>query len=1105
MTGTTDRELFYLIARENAPTIWEEAQRAVRIASEIPKPEDLGDFVDDGECYECAYGLANTYPALTQQTGAYVGNDGRLRDHSWVVTPDGTIIDTTHGQFDKKRPILYAIPGSPDHQRYIRDVDMNEEQLHLTYGDESGIKPGEPGYSGPYTAATVEDSEPANNFGFLKEPHDELYPCAWIGQRMRPEARKAILDHVNKALEENGYPDAGRFINYSVYGSGASYNWDEDGDFDMQMWVDTDKFNEGKDEPMTEDDLVADIRRVVQLVNFPSFKELGLANEKSDGNMLIQYYAKPGQGTKEENLASKPYACFDLETEVWYQKPEPITPDFYGEWFILLEPKAKDIAMQASAVLESLERNIVEWSFWSQMYENHSDPRFKSKADDARKDAERDKEGAHNMFLNVFQGRAKAYSPEGEGYNDERDLMEKLLEVWGIFQRLRHAVKEALPWEEQELPNELPTEEDQTPDSEANDDPEKESKSKQSNKSWQFIEHWHIVAAEPLKLAETIHKILKDGGGTFNFDLTPSTFHDGYYASVYGYDQTVSVDDFGEASLQGYLDAVEGHPDYLIGAWVNDGIVYLDLTKHIPDRGEAIEFGIYNRQQAIWDIVKDEAVDLDPASYEPAPAFSKVAAWKDLMEKAKRLKDQGRVHILNNQSDHVIGRVEGDHGTYTTQIWRQDPNSRAITMWDCECPWDQYAWQRTRQWKKYEGRPCSHTLALFWTAQQTAAQQPQVSPDQMQLPGMGQPPTVPPPAPYQPGAPYPPEGLPPEQLPHPGTEPVLPRGPWEPTPQQPLVPPVGPPGAPLAPGAQPVPQGMQIDPRVLRNAPGGQTDPRFVPPATPSGTSHPQEQEEGGNFGFPGAFSKVTMAERSGDPELDALIEGFIQKNPTLHPPTNNPWKLSPVQVQDLQDREKAVNTCSLAAESFRAYLREHGMFAEVPAATTPYWDIPGDFDDPGLHCAVVIHRPRGQTYMIDFSSRQFPDVQEWPLVMRIAPGQSYEQWEGRDYPGFGEEGDHEYGELDPYGVWEDKWSMRISAFENGTIVRAEKPLEGVDRDGRQWRVPRNSKGEVLSSDEDVTIAIFPLNTGPLEPHLVRVNAETSAFSQSHGKPFIGR
>jgi hypothetical protein len=916
----SDRELFYLIARESAPTILAEAERAVKLA-QLPAPEDLQDFVDDGECYECAAGITKAFPHLTWQAGAYVGDDGRLRDHAWVSSPDGTIIDSTHGQFDPKIPILYAEPGSPEHQRYIRAEDMSEEQRHHTYGDESGIKPGEPGYSGKW-AATVEDSEPANNFGFLKEPHEKLYPCAWIGLRMRDEAKTAILGHINDALADNGYPDAGRFINYSVYGSGASYNWDEDGDFDMQMWVDTDKFNEGKDEPMTEDDLVADIRRIVQLVNFPSFKELGLANEESDGTMLVQYYAKPGTGSKEENLASKPYACFDLEKEVWYQKPEPITPEFYGEWFILLEPKAKDIAMQASAVLESLERNIVEWSFWSQMYENHSDLRFKQKADQAREDAEQDKEGAHNLFLNIFRGRMDAYSPEGEGNKDERDLLEKLLEVWGVFQRLRHAVKEALPWEEQELPEEpLPVE------PEGEDVGDEQEEGKKSN-------HWHIVAAEPKKVAECVHEILRNGGGTFNLDLTPSTLHDGYYSSVAGYEQQVSTEDFGESTLKAYLDAVTGHPDYLLGAWINDGIVYLDLTKHIPDRSAAIEFGIYNDQQAIWDIARNEAVELDPGDFTPQPAFAKVAAWKDLMEKAKRIKDQGRVHILNNEADHVVGRVEGDHGTYTTQIWRQDPNSRAITMWDCECPWDQYAWQRTRQWKKYEGRPCSHVLALQWQAQQQQAQQPQVAPEQLPLPGMAPAPTAPPPVPYAPGPP----NLEGQGLPRPGQEPVLPRGPWEPTPQPSDMPPPGTP--PVAPGGVPVPQvapGMQIDPRVLRNAPG-QIDPRFTPPAMPGGNSKPTEPGQGGDFGFPGAFSH---------------------------------------------------------------------------------------------------------------------------------------------------------------------WHFR-SSFENGTIVRAEMPLVGLDREGRQWRVPKNSKGEVLSSDEDKTIAIFPLSTGPLEPHLVRVVADTISFSQSHGSPFIG-
>jgi hypothetical protein len=983
----SDRELWYLMARAKAPSIWSEATRALKVAENLYFPEewndpppppkgsidDIHNLLDDltrnettgfdesklpdlnlvqrrqlaQEISRMEQGLNTPAPLLERFNNIF--DEALEKPHpfeKWIAIPAilGLLAHHYHLLgFIGLGTELKLLPGggegyptfeNGDQVKHINDPyrsrgyivaqedDMYGEPIYHVqwYPLDTDVEMHNAyslvpyGYGGPRAAATVEDSEPANNFGFLKDPHDELYPAAWIGLRMRPEAKKAILDHIQNALAAEGYPDAGRFINYSVYGSGASYNWDEDGDFDMQMWVDVDAYNEGKskEELMTEDDLVADIRRIVQTVNFPSFKDLGLT-QGCEGKMLVQYYAKPGKGTKEENLASKPYACFDLEKEVWYQKPTPITPEFYGEWFILLEPKAKDIAQQASAVLESLERNIVEWSFWSQMYERHHDERFKEIADKAREDAEADREGAHNMFLNIFKGRMEAYSPEGEGNNDERDLMEKLLEVWGIFQRLRHAVKEVLPWEVQELPEEpLPTE----------DPDEKESR-------------WHLTAAsDPTKVSEAVHEILRNGGGTFNLDLTEAHHTDGYYSSVYGYEQTVSEGDFGESTLNAYLDMVEGHSDYLLGAWVDEGLVYLDLTKHIPDKQTAIEFGLYNRQKAIWDIAKKQAIELDPEAFQPPGAFSKVAAWKDLMEKAKRIKDQGRVHILNNQTDHVVGRVEGDHGTYTTQIWRQDPDSSAITMWDCECPWDQYAWQRTRQWKKYEGRPCSHVLALFWTAQQNAAQQPQVAPGQQTIPGMEQAPQVPPPVPYQPGAP----NLEGQGLPRPGTEPPLPRGPFAPTPtpaDMPVSPQVGPGGLPMQPAAP----GMQIDPRFLRNAPGAPTDPRYVAPATPGGNSQPQPPGQGGSFGFPGALSS---------------------------------------------------------------------------------------------------------------------------------------------------------------------WRFRMSAFENGTIVRAEQPLVGMDRDGRQWRVPRNSKGEVLSSDEDKTIAIFPLSTGQLQPHLVRVVADTTSFSQSHGSPFIG-
>lgn len=97
-------------------------------------------------------------------------------------------------------------------------------------------------------------------------------------------------------------------------------------------------------------------------------------------------------------------------------------------------------------------------------------------------------------------------------------------------------------------------------------------------------------------------------------------------------------------------------------------------------------------------------------------SMEKTAGWPDIMAKAKRLIEGGAVTILRNGINNIVGHVEGDHGDYQAEIGRDDPTSRTITTWSCECPWDQYAWQRTRQWKKYEGRPCAHVMALYWKA-----------------------------------------------------------------------------------------------------------------------------------------------------------------------------------------------------------------------------------------------------------------------------------------------------------------------------------------------------------------------------------------------------
>ena len=92
----------------------------------------------------------------------------------------------------------------------------------------------------------------------------------------------------------------------------------------------------------------------------------------------------------------------------------------------------------------------------------------------------------------------------------------------------------------------------------------------------------------------------------------------------------------------------------------------------------------------------------------------KEAAWQDVEMKAKRLKDGGQVVINTNAENAVEGTVQGDNGIYECIIYREEPNSGRITHWNCECNWGKYAWGRTRRFKKFEGRPCSHIMAMFW-------------------------------------------------------------------------------------------------------------------------------------------------------------------------------------------------------------------------------------------------------------------------------------------------------------------------------------------------------------------------------------------------------
>lgn len=92
--------------------------------------------------------------------------------------------------------------------------------------------------------------------------------------------------------------------------------------------------------------------------------------------------------------------------------------------------------------------------------------------------------------------------------------------------------------------------------------------------------------------------------------------------------------------------------------------------------------------------------------------FEITAAWKDVREKAKRIRARGGVVIKSASNQGVAGTVQGDNADYDSMLVYV-PGTHKLADWTCQCAWAQHAWDR----QTYYGRQCSHSLALQYEAQ----------------------------------------------------------------------------------------------------------------------------------------------------------------------------------------------------------------------------------------------------------------------------------------------------------------------------------------------------------------------------------------------------
>lgn len=113
-------------------------------------------------------------------------------------------------------------------------------------------------------------------------------------------------------------------------------------------------------------------------------------------------------------------------------------------------------------------------------------------------------------------------------------------------------------------------------------------------------------------LNDFVASIIENGGATYNL-VNGGTVNDGYMVSKKGYEMKFEPEsDVKKAVIQFIKEyGFELHDaENFLGAWMEKGILYMDISNNIKDRSEAIRKGYEGGQLAIYDVKNEKTIYL---------------------------------------------------------------------------------------------------------------------------------------------------------------------------------------------------------------------------------------------------------------------------------------------------------------------------------------------------------------------------------------------------------------------------------------------------------------------------------------------------------------
>lgn len=111
---------------------------------------------------------------------------------------------------------------------------------------------------------------------------------------------------------------------------------------------------------------------------------------------------------------------------------------------------------------------------------------------------------------------------------------------------------------------------------------------------------------------EDIKKIIENKGETLTKELKKADLNKGYMVSLEGTETQTQGDDYQaiNQAIKEKQEIIKDKDNLYIGLWLDNNIMYIDISINIIDKVEALEFAKYNKQLAIYDIINNDSIYL---------------------------------------------------------------------------------------------------------------------------------------------------------------------------------------------------------------------------------------------------------------------------------------------------------------------------------------------------------------------------------------------------------------------------------------------------------------------------------------------------------------